>query len=151
MMLMPILMLLATTVNLPPGCHMVAEDSNMLGGVRVGAASLGACCRACDGSCQQWTWANATCRVNVTGRAVYSPGDSFGAPPLVSIYISDNLHVCAGTVPQPRTCTEVLGGLCAAARRSSAGDCLVCAGLHQRQLMLANCSTRELDSYCSSQ
>ena len=54
MMLMPILMLLATTVNLPPGCHMVAEDSNMLGGVRVGAASLGACCRACDGSCQRW-------------------------------------------------------------------------------------------------
>ena len=104
----------------------------MLGGVRVGAATLGACCRACDGSCQQWAWANSTCWVNVTGWAIWSPGDSFG------------------TVPQPRTCAKILGELCAAARRSSAGDCLVCAGLHQNQLMLANCSNRELDRYCSS-
>ena len=49
----------------------------------------------------------------------------------------------------PRTCVQALGRLCAAARRSSAGDCLVCAGLHQQQLMQANCGTKTIDIYCS--
>ena len=70
-MMLQMLLLFCAPANLPPGCHMVAEDSTMHGGVQVDAASLGACCRACDGSCRAWVFANATCRINVTGRAIW--------------------------------------------------------------------------------
>ena len=76
MMLALAFTLLVTAANLPPDCHMVAEDTTMLGGVRVGAASLGACCRACNGGCRAWAFSNATCRVNVTGRVIWSPGET---------------------------------------------------------------------------
>lgn len=36
----------------------------------------------------------------------------------------------------------------AGARRASSGNCFVCAGLHQTELMAAMCQPTDLDDFC---
>ena len=45
-------------------------------------------------------------------------------------------------------CAAALTALCHGARQSSAGNCFICCGQHQRQLMVARCSQPDFDSFC---
>ena len=47
-------------------------------------------------------------------------------------------------------CVLSLEQLCAGAKRSSTGNCLVCASQHQQELQRAGCTNADVDSYCSS-
>lgn len=51
--------------------------------------------------------------------------------------------------PEPTECMLKLEQLCASAKRSSTGNCLVCAGQHQPQLQSAGCTNADFDAYCS--
>ena len=46
-------------------------------------------------------------------------------------------------------CLHELETLCADAKRSSAGNCFVCAGQHQAQLEAAHCVAADFDTYCA--
>ena len=46
-------------------------------------------------------------------------------------------------------CTDSLAQLCSSARRASAGDCLVCAGVHQPELQRVNCNNPTIGAWCS--
>eukprot|EP01046_Picozoa_sp_COSAG06_P041988 COSAG06_NODE_5288_length_3583_cov_1.380310_2_plen_128_part_00 len=45
-------------------------------------------------------------------------------------------------------CAVALAALCHDARQTSAGNCFICCGQHQRQLMVASCSQPDFDSFC---
>ena len=49
----------------------------------------------------------------------------------------------------PPACSAAMARLCDGARRASAGDCLVCAGTHQKELQGAGCNNPSLEAWCS--
>ena len=50
---------------------------------------------------------------------------------------------------QPSSCSSELARLCSGARGASSGNCLVCAGTHQQQLMQASCNNPTIEAWCS--
>jgi hypothetical protein len=47
-------------------------------------------------------------------------------------------------------CNTMLDELCGRAQRASIGDCLVCCGQNQSQLLSAGCQESAMDSFCGS-
>eukprot|EP01047_Picozoa_sp_COSAG01_P017429 COSAG01_NODE_923_length_12710_cov_68.328919_3_plen_220_part_00 len=45
-------------------------------------------------------------------------------------------------------CRSTFNGLCASARAASLGNCFVCAGAHQAQLVEAGCQPSDVDTLC---
>ena len=56
--------------------------------------------------------------------------------------------VVGATTGSSNDCTSQLMSLCESARGASIGDCLVCAGGHQSELMRAGCTNDNFDSWC---
>lgn len=46
------------------------------------------------------------------------------------------------------SCLDALGSVCHGAQQSSAGNCFICCGQHQRMLMAARCTEYDFDRYC---
>jgi hypothetical protein len=63
---------------------------------------------------------------------------------------SSSTRLVARAFTTKERCTTMLQASCGAARRSSAGDCFVCCGSHQAQLLAASCAESDLDSFCNS-
>eukprot|EP01048_Picozoa_sp_COSAG05_P018987 COSAG05_NODE_2884_length_2540_cov_3.141745_1_plen_347_part_00 len=55
---------------------------------------------------------------------------------------------CGGDL-QSLNCSATMDPLCRSARASSVGNCLVCVGMHQSQLMRASCTEADMDEYCN--
>ena len=52
--------------------------------------------------------------------------------------------------PPPTKCDNTLEQLCGADKRTSPGDCEVCAGMHQKQLEIAGCNNPDIEQWCIS-
>ena len=102
--------------------------------------------------------------VNVTYQYTYgctydftiqiTPRSADGQPSVVQDCDSNceySLTWAANTsTPAAHNCLPVLADLCTSAKRASVGNCLVCAGSHQRELEQAGCTNEDFDSFCRS-
>lgn len=56
----------------------------------------------------------------------------------------------SGPTPTPSNCTYILNTLCNGARNESVGECMVCAGIHQSDLMKAKCTENQINTWCDN-
>eukprot|EP01047_Picozoa_sp_COSAG01_P042200 COSAG01_NODE_3670_length_5810_cov_30.694099_3_plen_458_part_00 len=69
------------------------------------------------------------------------------APPLVLLLLA----ACCPAISGAPVCTNALAQLCGAARSASAGNCFVCAGMHQAELMSAGCTNPAIAAWCATE
>ena len=62
-------------------------------------------------------------------------------------WVGFNITTKRGTLP---VCSTVLSQLCGGTRHASAGNCVVCAGLDQKELETAKCNNSAIEAWCSS-
>ena len=70
------------------------------------------------------------------------------------LHVTGNFRVWADTSkPIPgreaaHSCWDAMESVCKGALQSSAGDCFICCGQHQRVLMAVHCAESDFDRYC---